>query len=178
MRRCNLCAILPVYFVSVVLSRVVACGNDDTGNAAEFTDSKRKLRCRTQGLEQIRFDSVCIQAECCFACEFRRHSSGIVCDGYAFFLSVLGNDVVGKALGCLAYGVDVHAVGTRSDDTAESAGTELKLTVETVFDFCLISFECFQLFSGCLIKIWIIAPFFIYFSVTHVCYPPCLLYFI
>ena len=156
----------------------MACGNDDTGNAAEFTDSKRKLRCRTQGLEQIRFDSVCIQAECCFACEFRRHSSGIVCDGYAFFLSVLGNDVVGKALGCLAYGVDVHAVGTRSDDTAESAGTELKLTVETVFDFCLISFECFQLFSGCLIKIWIIAPFFIYFSVTHVCYPPCLFYFI
>ena len=104
--------------------------------------------------------------------------AGVICNRHALICSALLYNVVGKALGCLAYGVDVHAVGTRSDDTAESAGTELKLTVETVFDFCLISFECFQLFSGCLIKIWIIAPFFIYFSVTHVYYPPCLLYFI
>ncbi len=40
MRRCDLRAVFPVYFVSVVFSRVMACGNHNTGNTAEFRTAK------------------------------------------------------------------------------------------------------------------------------------------
>ena len=47
-RRCDLCAIFPVYLVSVVFRRVMAGCYVDTCNTSEMTYCKRKFRCRSQ----------------------------------------------------------------------------------------------------------------------------------
>lgn len=54
MRRCKLCAVLPVNLVAVVLRRVVAGGDVDAGDAAKLADGKGKLRRRAQRLEPVR----------------------------------------------------------------------------------------------------------------------------
>ena len=36
-RRCDLCTVLPVNLITVVLGRIVACGHNDTRNAAELS---------------------------------------------------------------------------------------------------------------------------------------------
>ena len=48
MRRCDLGTVFPVYFVSVVFSRVMAGCDHDTGNTAKFPYCKGKLRCWTK----------------------------------------------------------------------------------------------------------------------------------
>ena len=48
MRRCDLGTVFPVYFISVVFSRVMAGCDHNTGNTAKLTDCKRKLRCGTK----------------------------------------------------------------------------------------------------------------------------------
>ena len=143
MRRCDLRTILPVNFVSIVFSWVMACCDHNSWNTAKFTDCKWKLRCRAKAVKHISPDSVCIQAECCLLGKFRRHNSGIMSDRNTFFLSVLGNDIICKPLSRLSYRIDIHTVRSCSDHSAESPGSKLKLTVETVLDLCLIVPDCF-----------------------------------
>ena len=59
--RCNLCAVFPVTFISVILRRIVACRNHDTGNAAQLTQSEGQFRRRPQSVEHISLDPVCIK---------------------------------------------------------------------------------------------------------------------
>ena len=47
MWRCDLCTVLPVYFVSIVFRWVMACSYIDTGNTSQMTYRERKLRCRS-----------------------------------------------------------------------------------------------------------------------------------
>ena len=58
MRRCKLCAVLPVNLVAVVLRRVVAGGDVDTGDTAQLAHCEGQLRGGTQGLEQAHGDAV------------------------------------------------------------------------------------------------------------------------
>ena len=71
MRWCDLCAIFPVNLVSVVFRRVMAGCYVDTCNASQMTYCKRKLRCRTKCLKDIRLNSVSCQAKRCFLGKLR-----------------------------------------------------------------------------------------------------------
>jgi len=59
MRRCKLCAIFPVYLVTIVFRRVVACSDIDTCYAAQLTYCKGQLWCWTKRLKLICLDAIC-----------------------------------------------------------------------------------------------------------------------
>ena len=99
--------------------------NHNSGNAAEFTHGKGKLRRRTQAVKHIRLDAVCVQAERRLIRKFSGHDSGIVGDRHSLLLSVLGENVVRQSLCRLTHGINVHAVRSRSDHAAQSAGSKL-----------------------------------------------------
>ena len=71
MRRCDLCAVLPVNLVAVVLRRVVAGGDVDAGDTMQCADCKGQLRCRTQRFKHISLDAVGCQTEGGHICKFR-----------------------------------------------------------------------------------------------------------
>ena len=167
MRRCDLCTILPINFVSVVLSRIMACCDNNTCDTGEFTHCERKLRCRSKTLKYICLNSICVQTKCCFICKFRRHDTGIISDCHTFLLSVLRNNIICKSLCCLTYSVNVHTVGSGSDHTTKSTCTELKLTVKAILDFILVPFDCLKFSLCCLVKVTIGTPFLIFFLVIH-----------
>ncbi|EJW96587.1 hypothetical protein EVA_15307 [gut metagenome] len=48
--------------------------------------------------------------------------------------------VVGETLGSSTNSIDVHAVGTRTHDTAQATGTEFEGTVEAFDEFSLVFF--------------------------------------
>ena len=62
-------------------------------------------------------------------------------DRVAISVSALGSvclDVVCKSLGSHSHGVLVHPVGTYAHDSAKTAGTEFKVTVECILESCRI----------------------------------------
>ena len=167
MRRCDLCSVLPIYFISIVFRRIVACCHIDSGNAAKFSDGKRKFRRRTKALKYIGFDAVCSQTAGSFIGKFRRHSTTVKCNCDSFFLAFLAQYVIGKSLCCLTYGVYIHTVGTGSDNPAKSRCTKFKIRIKTFLDLVFIPSDRLQFLFSILIKIRICQPFFIIFHVTH-----------
>ena len=141
--------------------------NHNSGNAAEFAHGKGKLRRRTQAVKHIRLDAVCVQAECRLIRKFGGHDSGIVGDRNALLLSVLGENVVRQSLCRLTHGINVHAVRSRSDHAAQSAGSKLQLTVKPIFNLRLIVLDGSKLCLCILVKIRVCAPLFVSLHVTH-----------
>ena len=164
---CYLCAVLPVSLVSVILRGIVACGDDNTGNAAQCAECKGKLRCGAQGFKDIGFDAVCCQAACSLVCKFGGLVTGIKGNGNAFFLSSLFDNVVCQSLCCFSDGIHIHTVGACSDDAAQSAGSKFQFLIKTLFDFLLVIFDRQKLLFGCFVKIGIIQPEFILLFITH-----------
>ena len=138
MRRCKLCTILPVHFVSIVLSRVVAGSNIQTCDAVQFTYCEGQFRSRTKRLEFVCFNSICCQCQSCFLSKFRRHPAGIIGNGNTLILAALFDNVVGKALGCTAYHINVHTVNTGTNHSAKSGGTKLKILVKALLNLLII----------------------------------------
>ena len=139
MWRCDLCAVLPVYFVSVILAWIMACRNYNTCNTSKFPNRKGQLRCRTQGFKTVGFDTICIQAERCLIGKLRGHDTGIISDRNSLVLSVLRNDIVCQSLGCLTNRINIHTVCSCADYPAQTTSTKLQLTVKTILDLCIIS---------------------------------------
>ena len=70
------------------------------------------------------------------------------------FSRTVGLHVIGKALGSHSHSVFVHAVRADSHYSAESASTELKVPVESVFKTCRVALlEMTDLVFGLLVKI-------------------------
>ena len=88
-------------------------------------------------------------------------------DRNALLLSVLGENVVRQSLCRLTHGINVHAVRSRSDHAAQSAGSKLQLTVKTILDLRLIVLNGSKLCLCILIKIRVCAPLFVSLHVTH-----------
>ena len=64
--------------------------------------------------------------------------AGIISDCHTLGLLVYFCDVVCKTLSCSSYYIDVHAVGSGSDDSTETCGTELQIHIKTFFDLIII----------------------------------------
>ena len=122
---CYLRTVLPVYLVSIILSRIVACCNYDTCNTAKFSYCKRKFRNRTKAFENISLDSICCKTQCCCIRKFICHQTGIMGNCNSLILSVLWQNIICKSLCCLAYCVYIHTIGSCSDHTTKSGSTKL-----------------------------------------------------
>ena len=69
--------------------------------------------------------------------------AAVVADGDRL-AAALGLDPVGQALGGLPHNVDVHAVGARTDDPAQTRGAELERHGETVLNGGVIVLDALQ----------------------------------
>ena len=155
MRRCNLRAVLPVYFISVVLRWIVARSDVDSCNTSQFADCVRQFRCRAKRFEDISLDSVCRKTKSCFICKFWRHPSGIKCncDSLVSISTLLY--VICKSLCCFSYSINIHTVGSGSDHTTKSGCSKFQIRIKAFFYFIFIVFQTFQLCLCVCIKIWI-----------------------
>ena len=158
-RRCYLCAVLPVNLVTVVLRRIVRSRNHNSGDTSEFSKCKRKLGCGTKNIADISLDSVSCKAKRSLIRKLGRKSSAVKRNSYTLLASIgtaILLDIVGKTLSSLSYSVLVHSVGARSDNSAKSAGTELKLSIKSVFNFSLVIADSHKLLFGGIVKVRII----------------------
>ena len=151
----NLCTVIPVGLVAVVYLRIVRGSDVHTALAAQATDGIAYLGSGARSLKQIDLDAV-----------------GAEDVGYrlgkqaAVVAHVMANDnrdlrqifeillqIVGKALGSAAHGVDVHAVAASTHDTAQSTGTKLENLVERFhkFGLVLVIEHCLHLGAGFLV---------------------------
>ena len=76
-------------------------------------------------------------------------------------LSKVSLDIVGKPLGCTADSVDVHAVCTSAEYTAQTAGTEFKITIETITDLGFVSLNGLELGNQIRIINGLLTPYII-----------------
>ena len=165
MGRRDLRAVFPVHLVSVVFGRIVAGCDVDAGNASQMTDRIGQLRRGAECVKYISLDAVCGKRERGAFGELIMHAAGIVRDRHTLLLGTDLQDVIRKALRRLTDDIDIHAVGSRSDNAAKTCRAELKIHVETLFDLIFIISDRLQLSLRFLVKIRIGQPLFVPCSV-------------
>ena len=137
----DLAAVRAVDLVAVVLGGVVAGGDAHARPAAQIPHRPGQGGGGLQAGVEPGGDAVGRQHPGRFPGEQLALAAAVVGDGNAL-VQAGSLEVVGQALGGLAHGVDVHAVGARADDAPQAAGAELQLTVkavvQAVFVLCLL----------------------------------------
>ena len=161
-RRCYLCAILPIYLVAVILRRIVTCSNNNTCCTMELSYSIWKLWCRSEWIKNICLDTISIKTESSNTCELRWHSAAVIGNCNTLILCTLFQNVVCKALCCLSYSIDIHAVRACTYHTSKSACTKLKILIESVLYLRLVWFNSLEFCFCLIIKIWICKPVLIF----------------
>ena len=166
-RRCDLRAVLPIYLIAVILSRIMARRNDNTGHTAQMAERKRQLRRRAQTLKYICLNSVCIQTKRRLIRKFRRHPAGIVGNRHALFLSVLRNNIICESLCRLTHGIDIHTVRSRAYNAAQSSRSKFQLTVKTILNLGGIVLDRRKLRFCIRVEIVICTPLLIKLHIAH-----------
>ncbi len=133
----KLCAVAPVSLVTVVFLGVVGSGDINAALTAELADSERQLGSGTETVEEIDLDSVGREYVGDNFGKLARVVAHIVAYDYRYLGLILESDlkIVGKPLCGGSYRIDVHTVCAGTHDTAQTAGTEFEVTIETVDKF-------------------------------------------
>ena len=111
-----------------------------TGLGLKIADSEGTLRRWAQVIEDISLDAIGREDVCyCLGIQ-TAVVAAVVADHYRDLFTILEVlfQIVGKALGGHTDNIDVHAVGARSHDTTQSAGTKLQVFIETLDELCLV----------------------------------------
>ena len=133
----DLAAVRAVDLVAVILGGVMAGGHADTRAAAEIPHRPRKRRGRLKAGVHIGCDAVGGQ-----------HTGRLAGKQLTVMAAVVGDvnllrqvgcvQVVRQTLRCLADGIEIHAVGARTNNTAQTTGTEFQITIKTIGDGLVI----------------------------------------
>ena len=162
LRSSDLRTVLPVYFISIVFRRIVACSYHNTCNTAKLSQCKRKFRCRTQSFKTIGFDTIGIKTQSCFLRKLGGHMAGIKCNRYTFIFSALFFDVICQSLSCFCHSIYIHPIGSGSDHPSKSTGSERKILIKTILDLFLISGNSLKLCLRFFIKNRVCTPLLIF----------------
>jgi len=133
----DLAAIVPISFVAVVFFGIMGSGDDDAALASVFPDGERHLGGRPEILKEEGLDAVGGKnASAAFGKE-PAVVTAVVTDGHPDLREVgkIPFQIVAETLCGGPHGVNVHPVGTRSHDAAQSAGTKLQILVKRVNEF-------------------------------------------
>ena len=139
----HLTAIAAVYFITVVLCRVVAGGYHNTCAALLRTYCIGEHRSRHQLCIDVYLDAVCSQHFRSSLCKYIGLDAAVIRNGNAGVCECRVH-IVGQTLCCTANRINVHTVCASTNDTTETAGTEFQITVKAVTDRCIISGNCLQ----------------------------------
>ena len=136
----HLSAIVPISLVAIVLTRVVACCDVDTCLASQMTDSKAHLWCRTHIVEEINLDAIGGEDICALLCKEAAVVTTVVPHHHRNLIQILEIlvQIVGKALSCSTYGVDVHTIGSCTHDATQTTCTKFQHPIEAVYKLCFI----------------------------------------
>ena len=167
LRRRNLRAVFPVNLIAVILGRVVACGNDNAGDAAELAKREGKLGSRTKRLETVGLNAVGGKTKRGFLAEFHGHSSRIVSNCDTFLGTALLQNEVGKTLCGLPNGIQIHPVRACADNAAKAARAEFEALVKALTNLFVVILDGEQLRFRFRIEIIIRAPETIHFLIIH-----------
>ena len=170
-RRRDLGAILPVYLVAIVLPGIVAGCDHDAGDTSQRAHREGEFRRGPQAGKTIGPDAVGIEAERRLHSKLRGHDPGIIGDDHALLLALLSDNVIGQPLGSLAYRVNIHPIGSRSDNAPEPSGSKLQISVKPILNLILIRRDSRKLRLCVRVKIGIRTPFLICLSVIHTAPP-------
>ena len=139
----HLAAVRAVGLVAVILGRVVAGRDHDARIAVVVAGSKAQGRHGHEGAVDAHLDAVGGQHLSGGLGKDVALDTAVVADGDSL-AAALGLDPIGQALGSLPHDVDVHAVGTRTDDTAKACGAELQGHSKAVLDGIVVVLNAFQ----------------------------------
>ena len=140
----HLATVRAVGLVAVVLGRVVAGGDHDTRVAVVIAGGKAQRGNRHQSLVDADLDVVCSQN---LGGRFGKQialDAAVIADGNGL-TAALRLDPVGKALCCLTDNINIHAVGARADDAAQTGGAELQGHGKAVLNGGIVPLNAFQL---------------------------------
>ena len=129
----DLATVRAIDLIAVVFGWVVRGRNHDAGTARENAYRIAETGCGHQLGIEVNAYAVCREdSRCCFA-EDVALQAAVVADGDGRGRK-LPDDIVGQALRGFGNGIDIHAVGARSQDAAEAAGAEGEVAVEGVLN--------------------------------------------
>ena len=167
--RGHLRPVLAVNFIAVVFLGIVAGGDHDARNGAEFAHRIREHGNGVNVVKQIGDDPVGGQNFRRGARKFRRFPARIVGNDHAALHGGRTQRfyVFRKSLGGAADGVDVHHVGAVADDAAHSRRAEFQFGAETVFDGLFIPRNGCEFRLSLRIERGIGAPFAIHCFIIH-----------
>ena len=163
----DLAAVRAVDLVAVILGGVMAGGHADARAAAEIPHRPRKRRGRLKAGVHIGCDAVGGQHTGRLAGKQLTVMAAVVGDGN-LLRQVSCVEVIRQTLRCLADGIEIHAVGARTNDTAQSAGAEFQITIKTIRDGLVIPGHADKLRFNSIVQIRLGQPAVIQFlRVAH-----------
>ena len=139
--RCQyLCTIIPISLVTVIFFRIMRSCQNNTALTTEVTDSKRHFRSRAHIFEQIYFDTVSSKNICGNFCKKITVVAAVVSYHYGNLRNIfkISIQIVGKPLSGSPYRIDIHAIGTYTHDTAQTACTEFQIFIESFYQLGFI----------------------------------------
>ena len=136
----HLGTVFPISLVAVVFTRVVRSCDVHTALTAQMANGERALRCGAHVVKKIHLDVIggeyvghrLSKKTAVVAAVVANHHRDLLAVGKVFL------EIVGKALGGQAYGVNIHSVGTRTHNATESTSTKFQILVETLNKIGLI----------------------------------------
>ena len=94
--------------------------------------------------------------------------TGIKSNGYSLRCLARFVDIICKTLCCLTNRVNIHTIGSGTNDSTQTSGSKLKIHVKTLFDLIVVICDVLQLLFGILIKVRIAQPLLVDVFVVHV----------
>ena len=121
----HLTTVRTISLITIVLGRIVGCSHHDTCVAVIISGGKGQCRHGHQRIIDANLDSICGKNACCLLRKDITLQTAVIGDGNGL-ISSLSEHPVGKTLSRLANHPDVHTVGTGTQCSAKSCGTELQ----------------------------------------------------
>ena len=147
--RRNLAAVAAIAFISVIFGRVMAGRYANTGVAVQIPHSKRQGRRGHELGIQIGFDPIGCQYGRRF---FRKQcavNTAIIPNGYSGYMTLcfMFIEIIGKALRCFPYRIDIHPVGASSQHAPQPSRTKRQVLIKAVIDFIGFVLYAFEFFG-------------------------------
>jgi len=164
----DLAAICTINLVAIVFAGIVRSSDHHASRGVQITGCKGHSRHRHQHRPNINLDTICSENASGYFCKYITLDAAVITDYHRRLCKVF-LQIVSQTLRCLCYGVNIHAVGSSTDYTAKTTSAKCKVTVECIFNFCIV--QCFQLSGNIGICRCICKPTLVFFLDIHLLFP-------
>ena len=127
----DLAAVGAVNLVAVVLAGVMGCGDHDSGRAAQIPGCKGDRGHRHQCGPDVNPYPIGRENRRCRLCKHIAFDAAVVANDNRGSRELLFQ-VVRQTLGCFCHGIDVHPVGSGTDNAPKASRTEGQIPVESI----------------------------------------------